>query len=123
MTTKNGTYHLSPTFDHAASLGRNESIEKKSQRLMSKDRGQKVETYVKKSKSYFYLKDNRLTKGTMKLVDEVEFKKLLSTLKQCLNLSLYISQLLFSSTHPFFILVGSEFILYTTNSKIFCCSV
>ncbi|MBP4060846.1 HipA domain-containing protein [Aeromonas caviae] len=60
LTTKNGTYHLSPTFDHAASLGRNESIEKKSQRLMSKDRGQKVETYVKKSKSYFYLKDNRL---------------------------------------------------------------
>ena len=28
-----------------------------------------------------YLKDNGLTKGTMKLVDEVEFKKLLSTLK------------------------------------------
>jgi len=28
-----------------------------------------------------YLKDNKLTKGTMKLVDELEFKKLLSTLK------------------------------------------
>ena len=28
-----------------------------------------------------YLKDNKLTKGTMKLVDEPEFKKLLSTLK------------------------------------------
>ena len=28
-----------------------------------------------------YLIDNGLTKGTMKLVDEVEFKKLLSTLK------------------------------------------
>ena len=28
-----------------------------------------------------YLLDNKLTKSTMKLVDEVEFKKLLSTLK------------------------------------------
>ena len=28
-----------------------------------------------------YLIDNRLTKSTMKLVDEIEFKKLLSTLK------------------------------------------
>ena len=28
-----------------------------------------------------YLKNNQLTKGTMKLVDEIEFKKLLSTLK------------------------------------------
>ena len=28
-----------------------------------------------------YLMDNQLTKGTMKLVDEIEFKKLLSTLK------------------------------------------
>ena len=28
-----------------------------------------------------YLKDNALTKGTMKLVDEIEFKKLLSTLR------------------------------------------
>ena len=28
-----------------------------------------------------YLKNNELTKGTMKLVDEVEFKRLLSTLK------------------------------------------
>ena len=28
-----------------------------------------------------YLKDNKLTKGTMKLVDEIEFKKLLSSLK------------------------------------------
>jgi sugar/nucleoside kinase (ribokinase family) len=28
-----------------------------------------------------YLKDNKLTKGTMKLVDELEFQKLLSTLK------------------------------------------
>ena len=28
-----------------------------------------------------YLKDNQLTKSTMKLVDELEFKKLLSTLK------------------------------------------
>ena len=28
-----------------------------------------------------FIKDNRLTKSTMKLVDEVEFKKLLSNLK------------------------------------------
>ena len=30
-----------------------------------------------------YLSDNGLTKSTMKLVDEIKFKKLLSTLKIC----------------------------------------
>jgi hypothetical protein len=52
--------HLAPSFDHAASLARNESDETKASRLASKDLGQKVSTYVKRSKSYFYLRDKRL---------------------------------------------------------------
>ncbi len=34
-----------------------------------------------------YLSDNGLTKSTMKLVDEIDFKKLISTLKIDLNLN------------------------------------
>ena len=46
-----------------------------------------------------YLKNNELTKGTMKLVDEVEFKRLLSTLKNCLPRSQSRSVVVSSVTH------------------------
>ncbi|MEZ0194071.1 hypothetical protein Q1Z72_13775 [Pseudomonas qingdaonensis] len=52
--------HLAPTFDHAASLGRNESAEEKERRLLSRDKGQQVSTYVLRAKSYFYLRGARL---------------------------------------------------------------
>lgn len=48
-----GTF-LAPSFDHAASLGRNESVAKMRERLESKDEGRKIPTYVSRSKSYFY---------------------------------------------------------------------
>ncbi|MUJ22015.1 HipA domain-containing protein [Aliivibrio fischeri] len=60
VTDKDGNVSLSPSFDHAASLGRNESDEKRQVRLTTKDKGQNVETYVGKCKSYFYLEGNRL---------------------------------------------------------------
>lgn len=60
VVTGKGRRHLAPSFDHAASLARNESDETKSTRLLSKDDGQKVSTYVKRAKSYFYLRDKRL---------------------------------------------------------------
>ncbi|HCG8288425.1 TPA: HipA domain-containing protein [Vibrio parahaemolyticus] len=52
--------YLAPSFDHAASLGRNESVEKMHERLVSKDEGRRVPTYVSRSKSYFYNGNNRL---------------------------------------------------------------
>ncbi|MFV3326642.1 hypothetical protein ACNFG0_09235 [Pseudomonas sp. NY15372] len=60
VVTEKGSRHLAPSFDHAASLARNESDETKCARLLSKDKGQQVSTYVTRAKSYFYLRDKRL---------------------------------------------------------------
>ena len=60
IVTGKGRFHLAPTFDHAAGLGRNESDETKENRLTSQDRGQHVSNYVQRAKSFFYLKDKRL---------------------------------------------------------------
>lgn len=51
---------LAPSFDHAASLGRNESIAEMRERLTSTDKGRQILTYVSKSKSHFYHKNKRL---------------------------------------------------------------
>ncbi|MBN8103074.1 hypothetical protein [Vibrio vulnificus] len=51
---------LAPTFDHAASLGRNESDDNRRRRLYPQQVNQSVEHYVKKSRSHFYLKGTRL---------------------------------------------------------------
>ncbi|HHF2898719.1 TPA: HipA domain-containing protein [Vibrio alginolyticus] len=55
-----GKMTLAPTFDHAASLGRNESDENRKRRLYPEQANQSVEQYVRKSKSHFYLKGTRL---------------------------------------------------------------
>ena len=55
----NQTY-LAPSFDHAASLGRNESREKMHERLTTKDEGRQIPSYVIRSKSYFYNGNHRL---------------------------------------------------------------
>ncbi|KGK15919.1 HipA domain-containing protein [Vibrio navarrensis] len=60
MIVHGNTISLAPSFDHAASLGRNESIEKMKHRLTTNDEGQQLHTYVGKSKSWFYFKDKRL---------------------------------------------------------------
>ncbi|WP_425667545.1 HipA domain-containing protein [Vibrio tubiashii] len=57
---KQGKMALAPSFDHAASLGRNESDEKREARLYTKDRGQSVASYVLKCKSYFYNEGKQL---------------------------------------------------------------
>ncbi len=46
--------YLAPTYDHASSLGRNESDERRRTRLKTKDRRQSVEYYVERAKSAFY---------------------------------------------------------------------
>lgn len=60
IVTGKGRSHLAPTFDHAASLARNESDLTKEARLASLDVGQQVSTYVRRAKSYFYLRGKRL---------------------------------------------------------------
>lgn len=45
---------LAPTFDHASSLGRNETDENRSKRLNTKDEGFSLEKYVGKARSGFF---------------------------------------------------------------------
>lgn len=45
---------LAPTFDHASSLGRNETDAERTKRLMTKDKGHSVEAYVARARSAFY---------------------------------------------------------------------
>lgn len=45
---------FTPTFDHASSLGRNESDEARTKRMTTSDRGSSLEAYVNRSKSAFF---------------------------------------------------------------------
>jgi hypothetical protein len=55
-----GNISLAPSFDHAASLGRNESDKNRVARLDTRDEGQKIATYVRRCKSFFYNEGKRL---------------------------------------------------------------
>jgi hypothetical protein len=58
IVTPTGSRHLAPSYDHGASLGRNESDAKRIIRLMTKDSGQQISSYVKKAKSQFLDSDS-----------------------------------------------------------------
>lgn len=60
VTDSAGHTSLAPTFDHAASLGRNESDQTRQTKLTTKDKNQTVEKYVEKCKSHFYNQGVRL---------------------------------------------------------------
>ncbi len=45
---------LSPTFDHASSLGRNERDEERQRRLITRDKGSSLEHYASRASSAFY---------------------------------------------------------------------
>ncbi|BAU66100.1 hypothetical protein STA3757_35020 [Stanieria sp. NIES-3757] len=49
-----GKSYLAPTYDHASSLGRNESDEKRTKRLNTNDQGFSVKAYANKCKSCLY---------------------------------------------------------------------
>lgn len=51
---------LAPSFDHAASLGRNESHENMVERITTKNEERKIPSYVSRSKSHFYNGNKRL---------------------------------------------------------------
>lgn len=54
MARSEGGLFLAPTFDHAASLGRNESDVDRHDRLTTKDIGRSVEAFVQRAKSALY---------------------------------------------------------------------
>lgn len=58
---------LAPTFDHASSLGRNETDETRIKRLNTKDSGYSIERYVAKARSGFF--DNKSSKKAMTTMD------------------------------------------------------
>lgn len=45
---------LAPTYDHASSLGRNETDERRRSRLVTRDRGASVDAYCARARSAFY---------------------------------------------------------------------
>lgn len=49
-----GGIFFGPTFDHASSLGRNESDETRTERLTTNDKGRSVAAYVERAKSAFF---------------------------------------------------------------------
>ncbi|MHA3103974.1 HipA domain-containing protein [Acinetobacter sp. ANC 3791] len=53
IRTVRGATHLAPSYDHGASLARNESDAQRQTRLLSKDKGQQVASYVLKARSQF----------------------------------------------------------------------
>lgn len=54
VATANKTIHLAPSFDHASSLGRNETDEQRQERMDTKDQGRSIAHYVKRARSAFY---------------------------------------------------------------------
>ena len=46
--------YLAPTFDHASSLGRNESDQRRQERLTTNDKGMNVRAYVERAKTPLY---------------------------------------------------------------------
>ncbi len=54
MVSPEMTVHLAPSYDHASSLGRNESDENRTGRLTTRDEGWSVQKYVERATSAFY---------------------------------------------------------------------
>jgi hypothetical protein len=47
--------HLAPTYDHASSLGSNETDKNRKDRLTTRDKGRSMEHYVERARSAFFL--------------------------------------------------------------------
>ncbi len=54
VSISNTGVFLAPTYDHASSLGRNETDQRREVMLNTRDKGQSVEAYVKRAKSMMY---------------------------------------------------------------------
>lgn len=49
-------FYLAPTYDHAASLGQNETDANRKQRLTTRDQGRHISQYIQKARSAIYLR-------------------------------------------------------------------
>lgn len=58
---------LAPTFDHASSLGRNETDENRVKRLLTKDQGFSIKSYVERARSGFY--ENKSSTKTLSTME------------------------------------------------------
>ncbi len=58
---------FAPTFDHASSLGRNESDQNRLDRLITRDKGRSIKTYVERAKSAFF--STRTSSNPLKTLD------------------------------------------------------
>ncbi len=54
VVTLERTIHLAPSYDHASSLGSNETDESREDRLTTRDKGRSIERYVERAISAFY---------------------------------------------------------------------
>ncbi|GFK94994.1 hypothetical protein NNJEOMEG_02842 [Fundidesulfovibrio magnetotacticus] len=66
-----GKAYLAPTFDHASSLGRNESDRKRTTILTTKDMRQHITAYVTKARTPFYTKQTE--KSTLTTINALEW--------------------------------------------------
>jgi hypothetical protein len=57
VVVASGAAYLAPTFDHASSLGRNETDANRLDRLNTRDQGRTVEHYVSRARSALYLNE------------------------------------------------------------------
>lgn len=93
IKTNDGTYHLAHTFDHAASLGRNESDDKRIRMLETLDFNQSISSYASRAKSCMYdsnLFGPKIAPKRLKTIDAfmiaADYKKS-AALTWCNNLS------------------------------------
>jgi hypothetical protein len=54
VVTPQGTIHLTPSFDHASSLGTNETEKNRSERLTTRNHGRSMERYVERARSAMF---------------------------------------------------------------------
>lgn len=54
VVTRDRAVHLAPSYDHASSLGANETDENREDRMRTRDEGRSVERYVERATSAFY---------------------------------------------------------------------
>lgn len=55
VVSEESAIHLAPTYDHASSLGSNETDENRKNRLTTRDAGRSIERYVERATSAFFI--------------------------------------------------------------------
>lgn len=67
LISHQGQIYLAPSYDHAASMGQNESDATRQDRLMTRDRGRHISAYITKARSAIY--DRKTSKKALLTLD------------------------------------------------------